>query len=246
MTFGSRLQELRRKAGMSQDSLAERLEVSRQAVSKWERDETMPETDKVIRIAQLFDVSLDSLLLGRSEPASQTPPPHYTQQPQYTQQPRYTRPTFSQQFNQFLRRYGAKAGAVMTAIGAVICALCLLGYFLWPAVIGGVLGAPLGTFENVVQSSPNFEIYVDGQYSEVEEIPSWLIDDVRDVLADGPDYGIGGFIDSALDGMDSIMNTALRAQASLFLVGLLPGLLLIACGLFLIFRSRKLNTEALG
>lgn len=38
MTFGEKLQDLRRKAGMSQDMLAEKLEVSRQAVSKWERE----------------------------------------------------------------------------------------------------------------------------------------------------------------------------------------------------------------
>ena len=45
MTFGEKLQDLRRKAGMPQDMLAEKLEVSRQAVSKWERDEAMPETE---------------------------------------------------------------------------------------------------------------------------------------------------------------------------------------------------------
>ena len=48
MTFGEKLQSLRSRAGMSQDALAERLNVSRQAVSRWERDETMPETDKVV------------------------------------------------------------------------------------------------------------------------------------------------------------------------------------------------------
>ena len=62
MTFGEKLQALRRRTGMSQDMLAEKLEVSRQAVSKWERDEAMPETDKLVRIAKLFDISLDELL----------------------------------------------------------------------------------------------------------------------------------------------------------------------------------------
>ena len=62
MTFGEKLQSLRQKAGMSQDALAERLNVSRQAVSRWERDETMPETEKVVLIADLFGVSTDYLL----------------------------------------------------------------------------------------------------------------------------------------------------------------------------------------
>ena len=42
MTFGEKLQKLRAREGLSQDALAELLDVSRQAVSKWERDETMP------------------------------------------------------------------------------------------------------------------------------------------------------------------------------------------------------------
>lgn len=62
MTFGEKLQKLRQKVAMSQDALAERLDVSRQAVSRWERDETMPETDKVVALADLFGVTTDYLL----------------------------------------------------------------------------------------------------------------------------------------------------------------------------------------
>lgn len=67
MTFGEKLQKLRQKAGMSQDALAERLDVSRQAVSRWERDETMPETDKVVALADLFGVTTDYLLRQSAE-----------------------------------------------------------------------------------------------------------------------------------------------------------------------------------
>jgi len=67
MTFGEKLQRLRQKAGMSQDALAEKLNVSRQAVSRWERDETMPETDKVIVLADLFGVTTDYLLRQQPE-----------------------------------------------------------------------------------------------------------------------------------------------------------------------------------
>lgn len=67
MTFGEKLQQLRMKSGMSQDKLAEMLEVSRQAVSKWERDETMPETEKVIRISEIFNVTTDYLLKDNAE-----------------------------------------------------------------------------------------------------------------------------------------------------------------------------------
>ena len=72
MTFGEKLQSLRQKAGMSQDVLAEKLDVSRQAVSRWERNETMPETEKVILLADLFGVTTDYLLRPEVETAEPT------------------------------------------------------------------------------------------------------------------------------------------------------------------------------
>ncbi len=75
MTFGEKLQKLRQKAGMSQDALAERLNVSRQAVSRWERDETMPETDKVVALADLFGVTTDYLLRQGTEEEPQAAQP---------------------------------------------------------------------------------------------------------------------------------------------------------------------------
>ena len=67
MTFGEKLQGLRARAGLSQDALAELLDVSRQAVSKWERNEAMPEAEKVVRISRQFGVSTDYLLLEELE-----------------------------------------------------------------------------------------------------------------------------------------------------------------------------------
>ncbi|MBQ8725631.1 MAG: helix-turn-helix domain-containing protein [Clostridia bacterium] len=60
--LGNRLYELRKKAGLSQEEFAEKLNVSRQAVSKWERGEALPDTENLISIAKLFGVSLDELI----------------------------------------------------------------------------------------------------------------------------------------------------------------------------------------
>ena len=62
MTFGEKIQKLRKEAAMSQEELAYQLDVSRQAVSKWERDNGYPETEKIVRMSKLFSVSLDYLL----------------------------------------------------------------------------------------------------------------------------------------------------------------------------------------
>lgn len=67
MTFGEKLQLLRARRGLSQDALAEALDVSRQAVSQWERNETLPETEKVIRLSRYFSVTTDYLLLDEVE-----------------------------------------------------------------------------------------------------------------------------------------------------------------------------------
>ena len=62
MTFGEKIQKLRKEAGLSQEELAHRLKVSRQAVSKWERDSGYPETEKIIWMSSIFNVSADYLL----------------------------------------------------------------------------------------------------------------------------------------------------------------------------------------
>ena len=57
-----RLTMLRKKRGYSQEQLAEKLGVSRQAVSKWERAEASPDTDNLIALAKIYEISLDELL----------------------------------------------------------------------------------------------------------------------------------------------------------------------------------------
>lgn len=61
-TFGSRLSKYRKKKGLSQEELAFKLDVSRQAVSKRERDEASPDTNNLISLAKIYGVSLDDLL----------------------------------------------------------------------------------------------------------------------------------------------------------------------------------------
>ena len=62
MTLGQRIQKGRKEAGLSQEELAEQLGVSRQAVSRWENDNGYPEMEKIIRLSQIYQVSLDYLV----------------------------------------------------------------------------------------------------------------------------------------------------------------------------------------
>lgn len=62
MTLGEKLAKARKEKNITQEQLADALGVSRQAISKWESDVAYPETDKLIRMSELFDCSLDYLL----------------------------------------------------------------------------------------------------------------------------------------------------------------------------------------
>ena len=67
MTLGDKLSKLRKENNYTQEQLADVLGVSRQAISKWESNITYPETDKLIRIGELFNCSLDYLLKDAEE-----------------------------------------------------------------------------------------------------------------------------------------------------------------------------------
>ena len=77
-TFSEKLLELRRREGLSQEQLADRLGVTRQSVSKWESGAAAPELTKLVALSELFSVSVDYLVKDRLEnperPAEAPPP----------------------------------------------------------------------------------------------------------------------------------------------------------------------------
>ena len=74
MNIAERIASLRIAHGLSQESFAEKLGVSRQAVSKWETGASIPETDKILLMSELFGVSTDTLLKGDAPAAAETAP----------------------------------------------------------------------------------------------------------------------------------------------------------------------------
>lgn len=125
MTLGQRICQLRTKMHLSQGDLADKLEVSRQSVSKWETDASVPELDKLVRLSQLFGVTLDSLVIG-AEPTSQPEP---TAQP--TPEPESAPARWS----------GRKiAGWALIALGVVIVVLFLA---LTGSLAGTIFSLPL-------------------------------------------------------------------------------------------------------
>lgn len=73
MSMSSRLQELRQKAQLSQEDLAERIGVSRQAISKWESEQSNPDIENIIRLSEVYNISTDYILKGTQPTVTNTP-----------------------------------------------------------------------------------------------------------------------------------------------------------------------------
>lgn len=132
MTLAEKILFLRTQRGMSQDDLAEKLEVSRQSVSKWETAQSTPDLDKIIRLADLFGVSVDELV--RDGEAPQPPEPS---QPQVV----------------YVEREGKREslttvqiiGVILEVVGAALAILGIMGapVLVFAALALVVLGLPL-------------------------------------------------------------------------------------------------------
>lgn len=72
MEFNNRLYELRKQKGLSQEELANKVNVSRQTVSKWEIGDSTPDMEKLIALSDLFDISLDELMVGKVPTAAES------------------------------------------------------------------------------------------------------------------------------------------------------------------------------
>ncbi len=70
MSLGETIYRLRTEKNLSQGDLAERLDVSRQSISKWENNSAIPDLEKIIKLSEIFDVSLDLLVKGNTEQQS--------------------------------------------------------------------------------------------------------------------------------------------------------------------------------
>lgn len=87
MSLGETIYRLRTEKNLSQGDLAERLEVSRQSVSKWENDSAVPDLAKIVKLSEVFEVSLDELVKGEntSQKQDKTQSPETKQAPELLQ-----------------------------------------------------------------------------------------------------------------------------------------------------------------
>lgn len=130
MNLAEKILYCRKKAGLSQEALAEKLGVSRQAVSKWETGDAVPELSKLVLLAGAFDVTTD-WLLSESDPEPDTPPESETPAaPEAPAQSSNWAESIPGVIGRLIRRYGWLYG--------VYTALAGLGFIVIGAIARGV------------------------------------------------------------------------------------------------------------
>lgn len=155
MDFSNKIRALRKENGISQEELAHKLKVSRQAISKWENGQGFPEMDKLLAISNIFDVSLDYLLKEEGSAKVQT-----TEDGGY-----YLDASIVEEYLTTKSRRGSRM-----AIGIAIIIFSLSFTMFFPRPLGPVLfflGAAVGISILVLLGfQPKFK-----GYDEIEERP---------------------------------------------------------------------------
>ncbi len=135
MTTGEKILKLRKDNGLSQEAFSEKLGVSRQSVSKWESGASIPETDKILAMSEMFSVSTDYLLKEDNEPS----PPQEIEEAPVTEPEKENKPK---------KKTGIKKiVAIAVALCILITAICVPVHFggikeVWWAICGGKVQYP--------------------------------------------------------------------------------------------------------
>ncbi len=114
MTLGENIVRLRTRKNWSQGDLADALDVSRQSVSKWETDASIPELDKLLRLSELFGVTLDALVRGEDALKSEIPAPSNAPA------------SFTPQAAPEREKRRTVAGTILLCTGAALLLICLI------------------------------------------------------------------------------------------------------------------------
>lgn len=128
MAFGDQLQEVRRRSGLTQEQFAEELQVSRQAVSRWESGRSYPEVDKILYICNRYGVPIGQLF-AEEAPAPENGAP---QQPQETAQP--PKNSLFASLDSFITNLSPKSKWI--GIG-ILVGVALLALLIGPCLKGG-------------------------------------------------------------------------------------------------------------
>ncbi len=144
MTLGEKLVGLRQSSGLSQDRLAEMLGVSRQAVSKWERDEAKPDIDNIIKLSNIYNVTIDYLLKENQEEMQNEK--HESIQANHGS-------SIFQDVLTFIKKKWYWLGYVIAAWGIIDIFKAIIGNIMWRSFTSSIIGYDMSGAQIDITSS---------------------------------------------------------------------------------------------
>ena len=123
MEFNNKLYSFRKQKGLSQEELANRLNVSRQTVSKWEVGDSTPDMEKLIAISDLFGISLDELVMDKA-------PAHIEQTAVKSELVRELKEKVLTDENKKRAKRGLKIAGIIMGVFVLIDVISMIIYFL--------------------------------------------------------------------------------------------------------------------
>ena len=245
MILADKIIELRKRQGMSQEELAEKLGVSRQSVSKWEGAQSTPDLNRILQLSEIFGVSTDTLLRDTEELSAGAAPVQETVE---TEPP--LRKVSMEEANNFLAENRKRS--LRTSVGIALCILCVVPIILLEASkkyssLDTVVGVPV-MFICIAVAVALFII------SGMKMKPyDYLINEGIDT-----EYGVSGMVKEKKNAFEHKYTISIISGVVMFILSFIPVILfdeilpdtvfsdviacailiiMVACGVFLIVRA---------
>lgn len=210
MILADKIIELRKKSGMSQEELAEKLGVSRQSISKWEGAQSTPDLNRILQLSEIFGVTTDSLLKDTIELTSDN---SLTQEGKADTEPPLRRVSM-EEANKFLAENEKRSKLIPT--GVVLCTLSflpiiMLDYFEPFPEAGPIIGVPLMLI--LIAIAVSLFIISGNKYKPFEYLDKEGID---------TEYGVSGMVTEKKSKYEAKHNFSVIAGIVLFIVSFIP------------------------
>jgi len=209
MILADKIIELRKKSGMSQEELAEKLGVSRQSISKWEGAQSTPDLNRILQLSEIFGVTTDSLLKDTVELPSDNSTP---QEKAETEPP--LRRVSMEEANKFLAENEKRSKLIPS--GVVLCTLSflpiiILDYFEPFPEAGPIIGVPVMLI--LITIAIVLFMISGNKYKPFEYLDKEGID---------TEYGVSGMVTEKKSKYEKKHNLSIITGIALFIVSFIP------------------------
>ncbi len=209
MILADKIIELRKKSGMSQEELAEKLGVSRQSISKWEGAQSTPDLNRILQLSEIFGVTTDSLLKDTVELPSDNSTP---QEKAETEPP--LRRVSMEEANKFLVENEKRSKLIPTGVALCTCSflpIIMLDYFEPFPEAGPIIGVPVMLI--LIAVAVSLFIISGNKYKPFKYLDKEGID---------TEYGVSGMVTEKKSKYEPKHNFSIIAGVMLFILSFIP------------------------